>query len=230
MLCSDCQELLSDYIDGILELGEQAKIEAHISHCDTCLTVRDDLLQIVHFSKSLPLHSPPATVWNRIKSEIEAGGKKGLPAHVGRIWSKISSQGLGFRGGWAAAAAVVISVSALVFVYQREQIGAKWSRGTNQAQIYSSATQSRNNQDAMDSNLRDMEQHINNLKAQVDERSVAWNPQLKSSFNRDMSFIDETLAQCHHDLSDNPQDDVCREMMLNAYREKVRLLEGFNDF
>ena len=230
MLCSDCQELLSDYIDGILELGEQAKIEAHISHCDTCLSVRDDLLQIVHFSKSLPLHSPSAAVWNRIKSEIEAGGKRGLSAHVGRFWAKMSSQGLGFRGGWATAAAVLMSISALVFVYEKEQVGPRVSGGINQAQADISGSQSRTNQEAMDSNLRDMEQRINNLKAVVDERSVAWNPQLKSSFNRDMSFIDQTLAQCHHDLSDNPQDDVCRELMLNAYREKVRLLEGFNDF
>jgi hypothetical protein len=230
MLCSDCQELLSDYIDGILELGEQAKIEAHISHCNTCLSVRDDLLQIIHFSKSLPLHSPSGAVWNRIKSEIEAGGKRGLSAQVGRFWAKVSSQGLGLRGGWAAAAAVIISISALVFVYQKEQTGPQATVSSNQAQINGSGNQSSKDQDAMDSNLRDMEQRINNLKAVVDERSAGWNPQIKSSFNKDMSYIDQTLAQCHHDLSDNPQDDVARELMLNAYREKVRLLEGFNDF
>ena len=135
MLCSECQELLSDYIDGALELGEQAKIEAHIAHCETCLMVRDDLLQIVHFSRSLPLHSPSSAVWNRIKSEIEADGKRGLPAQVGRFWAKISSQGLGFRGGWATAAAVVISISALVFMFEKDQIGPRMDGGQKQAQV-----------------------------------------------------------------------------------------------
>jgi len=230
MLCSDCQELLSEYIDGMLELGEQAKIEAHISHCEVCLAVRDDLLQIVHFSKSLPLHSPSGAVWTRIRAEIQAGGKKGLPAQAGRFWARMTSQGLGLRGGWAAAVSIVISISALVFVYQKASTIPTERGGSKQAQMYSPDLQSRTDQDAMDSNLRDMEQRINSLKAVVEERSAAWNPQIKSSFNRDMSYIDQTLAQCHHDLSDNPQDDVCRELMLNAYREKVRLLEGFNDF
>src|SRR5262249_44590494 len=153
MLCSDCQELLSDYIDGMLELGEQAKIEAHISHCETCLAVRDDLLQIVHFSKSLPLHSPSSAVWTRIKAEIQADGKKGLPAQAGRFWARMTSQGLGFRSGWATAASIVISISALVFVYQRSSIVPQEQSGSNQAQMHSSGPQSHGDQDAMDSNL-----------------------------------------------------------------------------
>jgi hypothetical protein len=230
MLCSECQELLSDYIDGALELGEQAKIEAHIAHCETCLMVRDDLLQIVHFSKSLPLHSPSGSVWARIKGEIESDGKRGLSAQAGRFWARMSSHGLRFPSGWATAAAIVISISALVYVYQKESIVPQERSAANQAQMSSSESQSRNNRDAMDLNLRDMEQRIDGLKAVVEERSVGWNAQIKSSFNRDMSYIDQTLAQCHHELSDDPEDDVCREMMLNAYREKVRLLEGFNEF
>jgi hypothetical protein len=224
MLCSECQELLSEYIDGLLELGEQAKIEAHISHCEDCLTVRDDLLQIVHFSKNLPLHSPPGSVWNRIKAEIEASHRKGLSAQAGRFWAKVSSQGMRFRTQWAAA--VVILVSALVFVYER---GSLVSRSPISVKSESVAG-SRVNEDAMNSNIREMEQRIDSLKAVVDQRSVGWNSQIKSSFDRDLSYIDQTLAQCHHDLSDDPEDDVCRELMLNAYREKVRLLEGFNDF
>jgi hypothetical protein len=230
MLCSECQELLSDYIDGLLELGEQAKIEAHISHCEPCLAVRDDLLQIVHFSKNLPLHSPSSSVWTRIMDEIEPGGKKGLAARASRFLANMSSHGLKFRGEWATAAAMLISISALVFVYQRGQLVAPNDAGPRQAQLLTSPNQSRINDDAMNSNIQDMEQRINSLRAVVEERSSGWNPQIKSSFNRDMSYIDQTLAQCHHDLSDDPQDDVCRELMLNAYREKVRLLEGFNDF
>ena len=226
MLCSQCQELLSEYIDGLLELGEQAKIEAHISHCESCLTVRDDLLQIVHFSKNLPLHSPSASVWTRIKAEIQAGRKRRLSAQAGRFWAKMSSEGLRFKSQWATAAAVVILISAGVFVYQRGLLVSAPPAGV-QTQV---PTQSNVNEDAMNSNIRDMEQRIDSLKAVVDERRVGWNSQLKSSFDRDMSYIDQTLAQCHLDLSDNPEDDVCRELMLNAYREKVRLLEGFNDF
>src|SRR5215469_6171242 len=105
MLCSDCEDLLSEYIDGTLELGEQAKVEAHITQCESCMVLRDDLLQIVHFSRSLPLHSPSGSVWNRIKSEIEVESKRGLAARTGILFAKVSNQSSRFRSEWATAAA-----------------------------------------------------------------------------------------------------------------------------
>ena len=40
MGCKQCQELLSDYIDGALELGEQVNIERHLGDCEPCRAVR----------------------------------------------------------------------------------------------------------------------------------------------------------------------------------------------
>jgi hypothetical protein len=45
-----------------------------------------------------------------------------------------------------------------------------------------------------------------------------------------MTLIEQSLAECRHQLSDNPGDDISQELMLNAYRDKVRLLEGFESF
>ena len=36
MVCKQCQELLSEYIDGALELGEQVNIERHLGECEPC--------------------------------------------------------------------------------------------------------------------------------------------------------------------------------------------------
>src|SRR5215211_1227125 len=83
MVCNECQELLSDYIDGELELGEQVKIERHLGDCEPCRAVRDDLLQIVHFSHQLPEHSPSGALWARIQSDIEE-----QPAS---FWSRVSA-------------------------------------------------------------------------------------------------------------------------------------------
>ena len=59
MVCKQCQELLSEYIDGALELGEQVNVERHLADCEPCRAVRDDLLQIVHFSQRLPCNRLP---------------------------------------------------------------------------------------------------------------------------------------------------------------------------
>ena len=50
------------------------------------------------------------------------------------------------------------------------------------------------------------------------------------AFERNLLYVDQTLVECRHQLNDNPADDVSQELMLNAYREKVRLLEGFDKF
>ena len=87
MVCTQCQELLSEYIDGALELGEQVNIERHLADCDSCRAVRDDFLQIVHFSHKLPLQSPSPALWSRIRSDVES-------LHSG-VWSR--------PGRWFAA-------------------------------------------------------------------------------------------------------------------------------
>ncbi|HKV40829.1 MAG TPA: zf-HC2 domain-containing protein [Blastocatellia bacterium] len=224
MRCDQYQSLLSDYIDGCLELGEQTKLERHIGECEGCREIRDDLLQIVYFSRNLPMHTPSSSLWNRINSEIEQprGSILTFPWLTRSI--QRLSQGLKWRSQWMTAAlalaAVVALVSALFYT-----VGPRRAQVITPPQSLSAA-----NTDDSARNMEDLEQQIGKLKTVVDQQSATWNPELRSAFDRDLSYVDQTLVQCHHDLIDNPNDDVCREMMLNAYREKVRLLEGFTDF
>jgi len=226
MICNDCQDLLSDYIDGHMDLGEQAKIEHHVYECDGCRGVRDDLLQIVQFSRNLPLHSPSNTVWDRIKADIDASPRRGSPNGLGK-WLP----GIGVNNMWsqwmATMAAVLILIVAGMLVLQRR--GA-----TSGTPVDSSRPPVASIQPGLASmgasNIPEMEQEISQLKASVERASSTWDPEVRTVFNRDMVHVDQTLERCRHRLSDDPDDDTCKEMMLGAYREKVRLLESFTDF
>jgi hypothetical protein len=80
---------------------------------------------------------------------------------------------------------------------------------------------------------RDMKQYedrINALTERVEQRKGTWNPELQAAFQRNMVYVDQSLVECRNELAENPGDDVSRELMLTAYREKVRLLEGFDKF
>ncbi|HYM00946.1 MAG TPA: zf-HC2 domain-containing protein [Blastocatellia bacterium] len=229
MLCDQCTDLLSDYIDGSLELGEQTKVEHHVGECEHCRGIRDDLLQIVQFSRKLPLHTPPSALWHRIKAEIELEARPNIRSKAAMWWSSLRSPGPSQGFHWAAAAATLVTVAALVVVMQT---GVIFRSTPSRSGPDSSGTPIQNAQPATadETDINDMKQRIQALDDLAKQRSVSWSPDVKSAFNRDMSYLDQTLAQCHHELSDNPHDDVCREMMLNAYREKVRLLEGFTDY
>jgi anti-sigma-K factor RskA len=102
MNCIECQEIISDYVDGALELGEQTKIEHHLANCEPCRAVRDDLLQIVHFSKQLPLHTPTSDLWSRIQSEIEAERPKTFWSRARVWWNQFNARDFNLpvpRGG-----------------------------------------------------------------------------------------------------------------------------------
>jgi anti-sigma-K factor RskA len=224
MVCTQCQELISDYIDGSLELGEQVQIERHLADCEPCRAVRDDLLQIVHFSHQLPQHAPSGAVWTRIQADVAQQRGPWFRAFPWLTWLTTRHFDLSLPQMAATAAAIVIAVSAAVLLFRQEtrqpqHIGAG-AQGAAAVQM----------NPLSNSDLQQIETQINRLSESVEQRKVEWDPELRSTFERNLLYVDQCLAECRHQLKDNPADDVSQELMLNAYREKVRLLEGFEHF
>lgn len=224
MRCIDCQNWLSDYIDGALELGEQSKIERHLSNCDACRAVRDDLLQIVHFSSKLPQRSPSSALWSRIEEEIGTERQPRFRLWLTARWNRLRTGRvrLSLAQAVAAAAAIVIVLSATILVLRRD----------------GSAPQplplAHNAQDDLvrlsNGDLKQIEDRINKLSETIEQRKQSWDPELRESFERNLYYVDQSLVECRHQLKVNPTDDLAQELMLNAYREKVRLLQGFERF
>jgi anti-sigma-K factor RskA len=226
MFCNQCRELISDYIDGSLELGEQMQVERHLADCEPCRAVRDDLLQIVHFSRQLPLQTPSSVVWTRIQGEVAAQHPPSVWSRLARWWDWRRTLHFDLPASQliAAAAALVIMVGVGVVLSLRT--------GTTPSQNLAASQQISERDVNLLSNreIRQHEDRINQLLAEVENRKSEWNTELRVAFERNMIHIEQSLAECRHELTDHPGDDVSEEMMLSAYREKVRLLEEFSKF
>lgn len=226
MICKQCQELISDYIDGLLELGEQVKIERHLADCEPCRAVRDDLLQIVHFSHQLPEHAPSGSLWARIQSDIAEERPAGFWSRAGTWWGQLKTRNFNLSipqmVASAAAVAIIISIGVLV-------TGRNATRDQSMMASVSDVNASNMNR-LSNPDIQQLEQDVSRLSETIEQRKNSWNPELRAAFDRNMYYINQSLAECRHQLSDNPSDDVSQELMLNAYREKVRLLEGFQSF
>ena len=224
MDCKQCQELLSEYIDGALELGEQVNLERHLSDCEPCRAVRDDLLQIVHFSQQLPMQSPSSPLWPRISSGL-AELQPSFWSRSLRWWTSLRTLNFNFSIpqmiAGAAALAIVVSIGIIV---SRRDIGPL-QLANNAASVAPSEARPLSQAD-----LQQLEKQISQLSETVEQRKVSWDPELRNAFERNLLYIDQSLVECRHQLNDHPGDDVSQELMLNAYREKVRLLEGFEKF
>lgn len=224
MLCTQCQELLSEYIDGGLELGEQVNIERHLSDCEPCRAVRDDLLQIVHFSQQLPVQSPATSLWPR----INAGLAELQPSFWNRSvrWFanlRTRNFNLSIPQMIATAAALAIVVSTGIILSRRDN-------GTVQSAVALNAPVTSDTTPLSQSDLQLLEKQISQLSATVEQRKDTWDPELRTAFERNLLYVNQSLAECRHQLNDHPGDDVSQELMLTAYREKIRLLEGFEKF
>lgn len=224
MVCKQCQELLSEYIDGALELGEQVNIERHLGDCEPCRAVRDDLLQIVHFSQQLPMQSPSTALWPRISSDL-AELQPSFWARPLRWLDSFRTLNFNFSVpqliASAAALAIVVSIGVIASRRDNVQPGVAQNAGMISTADVRPLSQT---------DLQQLEKQINQLSEAVEQRKEAWDPALRTAFERNLLYIDQSLVECRHHLRDNPADNVSQELMLNAYREKVRLLEGFEKF
>ena len=232
MVCEQCQELISDYIDGTLELGEQTKMEHHLADCEGCRAVRDDLLQVVHFSKQLPLHTPSSAVWARIETDLAAERPRSSWSRAQAAWARVQNRYLRLSipqlAASAAALAILMSLGFL-FVRQNNEGFAHQFAASPAADAAPLTRNLLSNPQEAEA-ITQMEQRIDQLAQTVEQRKVAWTPELRQAFDRNMIHVDQTLIECRHQLSNNPADRTSQDLMLNAYREKVRFLEGFEKY
>jgi len=226
MVCKECQEFLSEYIDGGLELGEQVNLERHLADCEPCRAVRDDLLQIVHFSQRLPLQSPSAAVWSRVQSGLE-DLKPGAWSMPLRWWTRIGAFNFNLTLPQTIAAAAVLVIVLSIAVIQTR-------RGNSTLPAQTSATSALISPGDVTplskADLQQLESQIGVMSQAVEQRKNSWDPEVRNAYERNLLYVDQSLIECRHQLNDNPADDVSQELMLNAYREKVRLLASFENF
>ena len=223
MVCMQCQELISDYIDGVLELGEQTKVERHLADCEPCRAVRDDLLQIVHFSHQLPEHAPSTALWSRIQSEIATQQPGGAPLRAKLWWTRLKAQhfNLSLPQLTAAAAALTIVLSIGIIAFRHDPANTPVPGAPAKSTSISLLS---------NAEFNELEQQINRLSESIEQKKSEWNPELRAAYERNLIYVNQSLAECRHQVHDDPADDTAQELMLNAYREKVRLLEGFQSF
>jgi len=123
----------------------------------------------------------------------------------------------------ATAAAIAIVVSTGIILSRHDN-------GTTQVATAGITLSTPDAKPLSQADLQVLEKQITQLSDTVEQKKDSWDPELRNAFERNLLYVNQSLAECRHQLSDHPGDDVSQELMLNAYREKIRLLEGFDKF
>jgi len=216
MQCKDVELVVEQ--EGLTLLPEAAR--AHVAACSYCQEFVADLATIVSIANELPAEvEPPARVWNSLRAQLELEEiikTSVVPASGERSswWHGLSEL---FRSRALATAAVGLVIVAAGFVQLRQKPDTSLEPTGIAA---GPASQIAFAQTAKV--LNDQEIDLRNMH-------LAGTSPVDSSFQQNLQQVDEFIADCERHLKAEPQDELAREYLSNAYQQKAELLSAMMD-
>lgn len=245
MNCEKCQDLLSDFLDGALSTEDHRMLNAHLEECLSCAGAHDDLDSILSFCRDCrgEYAAPPneKALWLRIRNIVESERDVAVAAAnstVGPLsseswWSRLMNRSweLSLPQLSAAVALIVMAVSlGTVFSLQRLQnLSATPSARPNELVSNSPKTASPTAMLTVDDRVRHQQMEIDYWNKRIQQQMASWSPQTRASFERNLSVIDQAVADSRNQLLVDPHDEVSEEMLNSALSEKMQLLREFSD-
>ena len=228
MNCEKYQELLSEFIDGSLASEDHNQVERHLHECGICAEARNDLNAIVVFCREQRGQYEPVpnerALWLRISntlaSEAPARSRSEMPAEAG-WWFRLMNQRwqLSFPQLATSAAAIVLAVS-LVAVWGVRHLSS--GSGVQSAGLTLPSSGA-----SLQDRYRAQQQVIDYWNQRVELNKARWSPQVRETFERNMSVIDAAVNDSMNRLSQNPHDGVSEDILNAALNDKVELLKEF---
>ena len=230
MNCENYQTLLSEFVDGALTAEHCASVELHLTSCPDCADARNDLRVIVDFCHEQRGQYDPTpnerAMWLRISNLIEA--EKGSPVRsqtpreagwwfrlMNRSWQLSFPQ----LAGLVSAIVLVVAIATAFSMYRLSSTASPLVAGfappTNGASI--------------EDRYRQQQQMISYWNQRVEVNKARWNPQMRETFDRNMSVIDAAVTDSMKQLNQNPHDSVSEDILNDALNDKVALLKEFSD-
>jgi hypothetical protein len=230
MNCEKYQDLLSDFIDASLTQSDHERLEAHLSVCGVCAEARGDLEAIVGFCREhrgeYDAVPNERALWlrisNTVESDLPVATPPPIPSDAG-WWFRLMNRSweLSFPQLAAAVTAIVIVVTMITTVGLRR---FSLSGGSG---VQSAGPTLALNGSSVQDRFRQQQQVVAYWNQRVELNKARWNPQMRETFDRNMSVIDAAVNDSMHRLTQNPHDEVSEEILNAALNDKVELLKEF---
>ena len=243
MNCEKCQDLLSDFLDGELGAEDRRMLSAHLEECLSCRDAHADFDSILSFCREHrgEYDAPPneRALWLRIRNIIESEQVTVAAANSATGAARPVSWWSGWMNrSWelslpqlsAAVAAIVIAVSlGTAFSLQRMQNLSAPSARSNELAIISPKSATPTAKLTVDDRVRHQQMEIDYWNKRIQQQMASWSPQTRASFERNLSVINQAVADSRNQLLVDPHDEVSEEMLNSALSEKMQLLREFSD-
>lgn len=227
MNCESYQNLLSDMIDGSLNTQDKHSLEAHLSTCTDCAGARNDLSALVGFCREHrgEYEAVPneRALWlrisNTIESELATAKPASVPAGAG-WWFRLMNRSwrLSFPQLATSVAATVLVAVLATFIGLRA-FNSSGARSSGLSLASDAAT--------VQDRYRQQSQVIDYWNQRVELNKARWSPQMRETFDRNMSVIDAAVNDSMGRLNQNPHDEISEDILNAALGDKIALLKEF---
>ena len=203
MQCRDVELVLEQ--EGLAPLPES--VRAHVSGCEHCQGYIGDLETIISVSVQLPAEvEPPPRLWVSLRNQLEKEGiiqQAAAPEHgvswLGRLGDLFRSRTLA-----TATVGLLIAVAAVVEILPRKDV----SRSPMSPEIVNIVKQ-------QETDLMNMH--------------LAGTSPVDDSLNQNLQQVKQFIADCERHLKEQPQDELAREYLADAYQQETELLAAMMD-
>lgn len=201
--CQQSSESLSDYVDGLLDPHEQAALTAHLSECDECRGLVNDLVRLKTTARSLGPIVPPAHIWQNIQTSLPSAKRQA-------------------RAQWLALAAALVLVTGGAYFFTRMTAPSAPASAASNANAPATV-------ETIDQELAQAAAHyekaIAQLEAVAKQDSNALPADTAAKLQVSLTQVDKFIAESRAALVSEPQSAPARDSLFTALRKKVEILQ-----
>jgi hypothetical protein len=196
-------------------------LDSHARDCRACAALLEDLGALEAAARDLGSvePEPPQRIWLSLSAQLEreglirAGERVTAEAHRGWLagiaaWLRGSAWGIPrpvFAAGYVAV--IVVLGFSLSGPIHRQVVDYEWREGTNTSDINAHLT----------------------LAAQRTVALPVANPVVTASLHDNLAIVDNYIALCEKSVRKDPQNEIARDYLYDAYQQKAYLLAQMNE-
>jgi hypothetical protein len=220
MTCSDFQERIGEYTDGVLDRTSSEALDAHLQTCAACRAMAEDFRDIRLAALGLEKQAPPPRVWAKLSERLDAERRRPR-------WMRTAGRSLDFAWGrpLAVAATLLLIVGGSSWVLWQQLPQRQPAQVATQPATAAEADLVQ----SVETELKLAEEHyekaISGLEQITRSEGSALDPQVASVLQKNLSVIDQAIGESRAALRAQPASDVAQESLFEALRSKVSLLQ-----
>ena len=250
MACTEFQPALSELVDGTLSREGKARLESHLEECTDCRALLADLRRLRESARALPKMTPPESLCQKVRADfdaeasrasakpaVRASAKLAVGASAKRVSAGMPASSAKWRpesvlrfiprrtsvlAGLAAAAVLVLAVSAGIFFATRPAVPASAVEPTSAHQTPEQTVQS------VESELDLADQHyekaIAGLEQVAKDGQALLDPQVAEVLQKNIGVIDQAIRESRTALRSQPTSELAQASLFDALQRKVGLL------